>query len=317
MKKTRIILPLFAALFAVACNNDRPSQKIAEIASSPEQLAEGFSILDNNCFSCHSPQRGEERKVAPPIFAVKKHYNEAESKADFVASFTKFVLNPSEETAKMKPAIEKFGLMPKMNFTAQQLEAVAAYLYQADIENKDWFEKQYPSEKEKYASITAKKILSPTEQGLQYAMKTKSVLGKNLLGAIKENGTVAALSFCNAKAYRLTDSIANQLNISIKRVSDQTRNPLNAANQEELAYIIAAKKTIEEGGKVSPQMQEIEGKNIGYYPIMTNKMCLQCHGQINSEIKAKTLSKIKKFYPNDEATGYQAKQLRGIWVVEF
>ena len=46
-------------------------------------------------------------------------------------------------------------------------------------------------------------------------------------------------------------------------------------------------------------------------------MCLQCHGQLKTEILPETLSKINKLYPNDLATGYKIDELRGIWDVEM
>ena len=46
-------------------------------------------------------------------------------------------------------------------------------------------------------------------------------------------------------------------------------------------------------------------------------MCMQCHGKINTEIKAQTLKKINDLYPNDLAVGYEVNLLRGIWVVEM
>ena len=55
----------------------------------------------------------------------------------------------------------------------------------------------------------------------------------------------------------------------------------------------------------------------GYYPITTQAMCLQCHGNPESDIAPETLSAIERFYPEDLATGYGENELRGIWVVEM
>ncbi len=73
--------------------------------------------------------------------------------------------------------------------------------------------------------------------------------------------------------------MAVALNTKIKRVSDKNRNPENKANEAELAYIAAAKLAIAQGEKAKPQLTMFGEKQIGYYPIMTNKMCMQCHGQ--------------------------------------
>ena len=159
--------------------------------------------------------------------------------------------------------------------------------------------------------------LSYEELGLKYAMTTKSVLGKNLLIAINTNGTENALEFCSEEAYPLTDSMAIALNVRIKRVSDKPRNSKNTTSELELEYISICKKKIENGEVVKPKIQEIENKMVGYYPIITNKMCLQCHGKPNTNIESAVLKKINQLYPQDKAIGYDVNQLRGIWVIEM
>jgi hypothetical protein len=56
---------------------------------------------------------------------------------------------------------------------------------------------------------------------------------------------------------------------------------------------------------------------IVYYPILTNAMCLQCHGKPEEDIKPSTLSKLHMLYPQDKGVGYEENELRGIWVVEM
>lgn len=151
--------------------------------------------------------------------------------------------------------------------------------------------------------------------GLNLANDTKVELGKNLMVAIKNYGTIGAIEFCNIKAISITDSMANQHNAFIKRVSDKPRNAGNWANESELTYISEMKVKMAKGEVLSPKVYELEGKMVGYYPIETNGMCLQCHGKPNQDILPATLSKIKELYPNDRAIDYTENQLRGIWVV--
>ena len=56
---------------------------------------------------------------------------------------------------------------------------------------------------------------------------------------------------------------------------------------------------------------------IGYYPIITNQSCLQCHGNTKKDIKPKVLEKIDLLYPKDLAINYKNNELRGIWVIEM
>ena len=153
------------------------------------------------------------------------------------------------------------------------------------------------------------------ERGRQHAMATQAVLGKNLAHAIQTQGTDGALAFCNLKAYPLTDSMATSLGVEIKRVSDKNRNPGNAANEEELHYITTAKEQLSQGEEAKPEVHQADGQLKGYYPILTNQMCLQCHGKPNEDITSATMAKIRELYPADKATGYNENELRGIWVV--
>ena len=152
--------------------------------------------------------------------------------------------------------------------------------------------------------------------GSKYAAQTGAVLIKNVTDAIKKEGTEYAIGFCNTQAIPLTHSMAGVQNVSIKRVTDKARNPLNKANEDELKYIQQLKSLVTSGEKPKPQLQEIDGRIVGYYPIITNDMCMQCHGD-KPGIDAKTLAKLNQLYPADAATGYKPNQLRGLWVVQM
>lgn len=153
--------------------------------------------------------------------------------------------------------------------------------------------------------------------GKDIASATQSVLAKNLMDAINKGGTEYALAFCNTKAIPLTDSMIHTLNAGIKRVSDKPRNTGNQANEIEHAYIRELKDGMARGEQPKPKMNEIDGKMVGFYPIVTNQMCLQCHGKADVNIKASTLQKLNKLYPTDKARDYEDNQLRGLWIVEM
>jgi hypothetical protein len=155
------------------------------------------------------------------------------------------------------------------------------------------------------------------DAGQKIAMAAQKELGGNLMKALAEGGPEYALEFCSERALLLTDSMGLLQNAKVKRVSDQNRNPLNLANESELAYIREVKGALANGQSVKGQLNTVEGSHIGYYPIVTNGMCLQCHGQTGQDILPGTLAKIDSLYPEDLAVGYGANELRGIWVVEL
>ena len=172
------------------------------------------------------------------------------------------------------------------------------------------------SVEEKTASTTIIDTAIYAERGLEYALNAQAVLGKNLMQAIEKNGTIGALSFCNEKAYPLTDSMAVVQNVRLKRVSDKPRNQNNQANDEELKYIEAYKNRIAKQELPDPFVTQSDTEVQVYYPILTNAMCLQCHGQ-SKDIVPSTLKKLTVLYPKDKALGYDLNEVRGIWKVTF
>lgn len=312
---------LTAIIFGLSLSNCKQKPKEQSNASkilSGKSYREGLSMAKQNCIACHSPIGNMDNRIAPPLIAVKEHYlEETDGEAAFVEAMSTFLLSPNIETSKMPKAIEKFGLMPITGYSKEQLEAVATYIYKTDMQKPGWFDKQHQQEKEELLSNSEEGTEIYLKKGLNLAQATKAVLGKNLLSAIQTKGTDKAVEFCNERAVAITDSMAVNLEAKIKRVSDKNRNPNNAANALELEYIKHAKLELQEEGKANPKVFEQNGKMLGYYPIISNKMCLQCHGSKETDINSKTLTVINERYPSDKATGYGANELRGIWVIEM
>jgi hypothetical protein len=153
------------------------------------------------------------------------------------------------------------------------------------------------------------------ERGQQIAQRTQQALGSNLMRALSEGGPVNAIEFCSERALPITAEMSAELGAVIQRVTDQPRNPANAAEGAALAYIEAAKADLESGTPPRPVVQNIDGQTVAFYPIMTQGLCLQCHGTPGAEISEATLAAINEKYPGDQATGYGPDELRGIWKI--
>jgi len=321
MKKSKIILLLIVIFTTLlSCKNNSKNKKNTVLKNNNVNLdiSKGFELLESNCFACHSPNTTLEDRIAPPMAAIKEYYiTDGVTQKQFSQSLITFIENPEEKNAKIPEAIERFGLMPKMNFTPQQITQIANYIYNSKLEEPNWYANHFHNEKYIHLENLKNEDLSYKELGLKYAMNTKAVLGKNLIVAIKNKGTEEAVAFCNTRAFNIVDSAGVALNTKIRRVSDFPRNAGNIANSTELNYIHNGKKAIVNGEKIKPLVQEIDGKMVGYYPILTNDMCMQCHGNTTTQIQPETFDKIKDLYPNDKATGYSPNELRGIWVIEM
>lgn len=316
MRKNLIIslIAIIVILFSVvACDNS--DAKDNDDVTKKDENRKALRIISTTCFTCHSPEREMDHKgrTGPPIFKIRQHYmRDGITKEEFVAEISSFLKEPTEAKAKMKGAIRNFGLMPRMPLPDDDIQIIAEYIFENDMTAEQW------GKAGKMAMSTIEdQSMNYEELGREYAMGTKAVLGKNLMGAIKARGTANAVEFCNTRAYPLTDSMAQHYNVRIKRVSDKPRNPSNAANNDELAFINVLHERIAIGEELGSKVSEFDGKMVGYYPIETNAMCLQCHGTPEKDIEKLTQSKIKEKYPNDKATGYGVNQIRGIWVVEM
>lgn len=299
MKKGLTTLMIITLFLTYSCGNN--SDKNTEV-----DIHKGQQLFNQNCQSCHN----QDTPVGPPVYGIKMHYlEEHPEKEEFTNAINAFVLNPSEDKALLKHAVEKFGLMPRLSYSTENLNAIAEYIYETDFpkpgkqKGKRAKEGQLPSD--------------PLELGMHYAKTTKAELGKNLMQALNKQGAAGALEFCNTRSIPITDSMSAYHGVKIRRVSDQPRNPENAASEEETEIIKTYKHQLAAGNPLKPELIE-EGNVFRFYaPITTNQMCLQCHGTPESEINQKTIEKLAKLYPEDQATGYAENQVRGMWRIEF
>lgn len=154
-------------------------------------------------------------------------------------------------------------------------------------------------------------------EGREIALRFKGELGSNLTRELSAGGTVPAIAFCNENAATIASRISEEAGAKVKRVSDRPRNPANRANDAELAYIEGAKATLAQSETPKPVVHDIDGRVVGYYPIVTNGMCLQCHGTPGQQVTAETAAVLKERYPLDQALGYGDGELRGIFVISM
>lgn len=287
-----------------------------DLNNENERLAiysEGKRLMENKCYVCHNPNVKEAHLIAPALVDIKAVYY-MDKEEDFIASFISFIDKPDKTKAKLPEAVEKYGLMPYQRYDKESLRKIALYLYNNQIQEPEWWEGTQKGNLES-ANIEANEK-SYAEIGLHFALSTKQVLGANLMGTIQRKGTLEAVKFCHIAAYPLTDSMAQVHNASIKRISDQPRNPKNAASKEDLPFIEKYKKIISEGKEPESTVIERENDVLFYHPIITNEKCLLCHGK-KEDIAADVLTALQNSYPNDQATGYNANDVRGLWKITF
>lgn len=144
-------------------------------------------------------------------------------------------------------------------------------------------------------------------KGDSLTAQTFDTLRNTLLNAISEKGFPGAVEFCNTAALDLTTIYASE-GIQIKRTSDEMENEILKE------YV----KLKQEKKELTPIVKQDSLNNHHYFkPILIQAMCLNCHGEKETQIKPDTWEMIQKKYPKDAAINYKEGDLRGLWHIIF
>ncbi len=166
--------------------------------------------------------------------------------------------------------------------------------------------------------VSAEDLSPYLERGQKIAGATFVVLSENLQSALKTGGVSNAIAYCNLKAMPLTDSLSKVHQVQIRRTTLQPRNPQNAPSDVEKVMLRSYSEDNIKGKELKAVVHRIDERTVAFYaPIRINTFCLQCHGNIGSTMTEENGQLVRKFYPEDEATGYEAGDLRGIWSISF
>ena len=101
---------------------------------SDNPMFAGKQALIVNCGACHNLPNQSSTGIAPSFLEIKEAYS-FQSEQKFSTSIIEFLNNPSVESSKMKTAVEKYGVMPKMSYSEKELNKITHYLYNSDLKN--------------------------------------------------------------------------------------------------------------------------------------------------------------------------------------
>jgi|APTNR8051073442_1049403.scaffolds.fasta_scaffold94905_1 cytochrome c2 len=129
-------------LFFVLQSCQKNPEKLKVIDdSSIQQDAVAKALFDQKCQVCHNLGKTEKTIIAPPFYAVRMMYMKSSmDKADFVSTMTDYVNQPDSTKSMMKPAVKRFGVMPKQAFKPEELALIIDYLYRTEMIKPDWFD---------------------------------------------------------------------------------------------------------------------------------------------------------------------------------
>ena len=156
------------------------------------------------------------------------------------------------------------------------------------------------------------------KQGVAAIKMLGKELKRNLKAKLKEDTSgLSAIEFCATKAAQITGEVNNKLpkGVSVRRVALKYRNPANKPDFIDTKVLEEFQKKLNNKTfEKKPILVDVNGTKRVYVPILVDKVCLKCHGQ---NIEPKISQVIKKYYPNDKATGFKLGDLRGAMVAEI
>ncbi len=158
--------------------------------------------------------------------------------------------------------------------------------------------------------------------GTTFSQEEDVVHGAELLAPLKKelkqalmagmtDGPLSAISVCKEKAPAIAASLAVD-GIEIGRTSHRLRNPANSA--PDWVYPVLNRYLGEELDR-APTVVSLQNNRRGYVePIIVAPLCLACHGKT---LAPEVATHISEVYPQDEATGFDVGDLRGVYWVEY
>ena len=150
-----------------------------------------------------------------------------------------------------------------------------------------------------------------TDHGAKLLLPLKMNLKQALMAGMQEGGAVHAIKACKDQAPEITNALAVQ-GVQIGRTSHRLRNPDNTAPEW---ADIALKSYLNDETDRAPRVVSLANNREGYIEAITIKpLCLACHG---SNLAPQVAEQIQAMYPQDEATGFELDDLRGVYWVEY
>jgi hypothetical protein len=133
---------------------------------------------------------------------------------------------------------------------------------------------------------------------------------------ISASGHTGAIAACREQAPAMAKALSEQTGWSIRRVSLKNRNPKATPDAWEKTVLEEFDRRLAAGENPAAieknEVVTIDGQKTFRYmkALPTQELCLSCHGTPET-VPADVQAKLRELYPDDKATGYGLKQIRG------
>ena len=144
-------------------------------------------------------------------------------------------------------------------------------------------------------------------QSAAQALSTR--LRERLSSTLASRGPLAAVEVCAQEAQSLRTAVEKEYGVRVGRASLKLRNPKDTAPPWVEAWLRA-----QQPGQTPAPISRIQsGTAQVLRPILTEPVCLMCHGD-PAAMPQELRDALSKHYPQDQATGYRNGDLRGaLW----
>lgn len=141
----------------------------------------------------------------------------------------------------------------------------------------------------------------------QFGGQLKSLLQ----AAMASGGPVNAMQVCKVNAPQIADTASKDSGWKVARTASRVRNPANQPDPWEQQVLQDWARQMA-GGTAVEQLQPATMISAAEYrfmqPIATADLCVKCHG---TELAPEVRATLTELYPQDQATGFKAGDLRG------
>jgi hypothetical protein len=166
--------------------------------------------------------------------------------------------------------------------------------------------------KGKWSPIAETEMTAEQKKQLDQAVVATDTMAKLMMGELKaeleSGGPAGAVTVCRDLAPMIADHVGEEHNLQIGRTSHKLRNQNNLA--PEWAAGLIAERSDRPGYLVGA-----DGELGVLLPIRLLRPCAACHGEPDA-MDESVLTALSESYPNDQAVGFAAGDLRGWFWVE-
>ncbi len=155
------------------------------------------------------------------------------------------------------------------------------------------------------------------EDSVKTSKEFMQQLGRAMKAEMKSNGPVAAIKICTELSPSIASDLSRESGWKLTRIGTRVRNPMLAIPDVWEQNVLAkfqGRATSGESLKNMTYSELVDEPNGKYFRFMqaigVKPVCLTCHGS-DSDIPEAVKTILNERYPNDQATDYNAGDLRG------